>query len=396
MTSEADTTRDDLLRAQLLGEGAPARPTVIRDLARQGAPLAPLHAIDAQVERVTSWIGGLGPLEALVGDPSVTEVMVNSDGSTWVERNGALSITDVRLEPVQTLSLIERTIAPLGLRIDPASPVVDARLADGSRVHAVIAPIAVDGPCLTIRRFGSGLLRLADFADGEVCRLLRWAVHARANVLVCGGTGSGKTSLLNALAAELHPDERVVTIEDAAELRLPGRHVVRLESRPANAEGVGTVSIRDLVRHSLRMRPDRIIVGEVRGGEALDMLQAMQTGHDGSLSTCHANRGVEALRRFETLVLMSEVELPLVAVREQIAAAVDLVVRVERRVGGGRSVVEVLEVLEVGADGRLACRSLIDDDRVVAAPARPCRNVLATPFRARADRASSSAGGGDR
>jgi pilus assembly protein CpaF len=349
-------------------------------LARDESPLDPLPVIDARVERVTSWIAGLGPLEPLLADSLVTEVMVNGDGSTWVEREGALTVTDVRLDPAQALHLIERVIAPLGLRIDPASPVVDARLADGSRVHAVVPPIAIDGPCLTIRRFSPIRLRVADFADGEVSRLLRWAIHSRANVLVCGGTGSGKTSLLNALAADLHPDERVVTIEDAAELRLPGRQVLRLESRPPNAEGVGAVYIRDLVRHALRMRPDRLIVGEIRGGEALDMLQAMNTGHDGSLSTCHANRAADALRRVETLVLMGEVDLPLIAVREQIAAAIDLVVRVERSAGGRRRVVEVIELQALGDDGRFVIRPLVEDGQPVAGPIRTVRHGAAHSF----------------
>ncbi len=372
---------DDVLREQLLGSDEPIRPTVIRRLARDESPLAPLEVIDAQVERVRSWIDGLGPLEPLLDDRLVTEVMVNSDGTVWIERDGALTRTEVVLESVEARHLIERIVAPLGLRIDPASPVIDARLADGSRVHAVVPPIAIDGPCLTIRRFGATRLRVRDFADGEVCRLLRWAVHARANLLVCGGTGSGKTSLLNALAAELHPDERVVTIEDAAELRLPGHQVLRLEARPPNAEGVGAVTIRELVRHALRMRPDRVIVGEIRGAEALDMLQAMNTGHDGSLSTCHANRATDALRRVETLVLMGAVDLPLAAVREQIVAALDLVVRVERGVGGERRVVEVIELRDVGDDGRIAVLPVVVDRQVVAPPVRSRRHSAARPFR---------------
>ena len=391
MTARSPAALDDVLRSQLLGQGAPAAPTVIRELARANDPLAPLDAIEEQVDRVTSRIGGLGPLDPLLDDEAVTELMVNADGSTWVERDGVLARTDIRVDADEAIQLIERVIAPLGLRIDPASPVVDARLSDGSRVHAVIPPIAIDGPCLTIRRFGTRRLRVNDFAGGDVCRLLRWAVHARCNVLVCGGTGSGKTSLLNALAAELHPDERVVTIEDAAELRLPGRQVLRLEARPSNAEGVGTVTIRELVRHALRMRPDRVLVGEVRGGEALDMLQAMHTGHDGSLSTCHANTAVDALHRFETLVLMSEVDLPLAAVREQIAAAIDLVVRVGRDVGGARRVVEIIELVEVGSEGRFDVRALVEADRVIEPPTRRGRNPLTSPF-ARREHGARGAG----
>ena len=277
------------------------------------------------------------------------------------------------------LHLIERVVAPLGLSVDRAHPLVDARLDDGSRVHAVIRPLAVDGPCLTIRRFGAKPIQLGQVAGPGVGALLTWAVEARANVVVAGGAGAGKTTLLNALAGGIHPGERVVTVEDAAELRLPGAHVVRLESRPANAEGVGEVRIRDLVRAALRMRPDRIIVGEVRGGEALDMLQAMNTGHEGSLSTCHANSPSDALRRLETLVLMGEVGLPHGAVREQIAAAVDLVVQIGRDEHGARRVTDVAEVGLVDDDGRLATRSLVAAGRVVELPCRPVRRAAAGP-----------------
>jgi len=271
--------------------------------------------------------------------------------------------------------IAERVIAPLGLRLDRASPMVDARLADGSRLHAVLPPLAPDGPCLTIRRFGARAIGLADVAHPGTAELLAWAVRARANVVVCGGAGAGKTTLLNALAAEIPDDDRVVTIEDAAELRLPGRHVVRLEARPVSAEGAGEVRVRDLVRNALRMRPDRIVVGEVRAGEALDMLQAMNTGHEGSLSTCHANSPADALRRLETLVLMGDVALPLAAVREQVRSALDLVVQIARRSDGGRRVVAVGEVDPSGEAGEpLVARPLTDPDgRLVALPSRSSR-----------------------
>jgi pilus assembly protein CpaF len=235
-------------------------------------------------------------------------------------------------------------VGPLGLRVDRAAPLVDARLPDGSRVNAVVPPLAVDGPCLTIRRFVARRVVLDEVCPPGVAPLLAWAVRARLNVLVSGGTGAGKTTLLNALAAEVPAGERVVTVEDAAELQLPGEHVVRLEARPASAEGSGEVLVRDLVRNALRMRPDRIVVGECRGPEALDMLQAMNTGHEGSLSTCHANGPADALRRLETMVLMGSVALPLAAVREQVDGALDLVVQVARRPDGTRAVVELAEV----------------------------------------------------
>ena len=313
-------------------------------LARRAAPLLAPGALARLVDEVVAEVRGLGPLEPLLADPEVTDVMVSA-GRVWVERSGRIEPVALRLAPEQVLHLVEKVVAPLGLRVDRASPIVDARLADGSRVHAVVPPLAVDGPCLTIRRFGARAVPLEAFAPPAVVRLLREAVRDRRSMLVSGGTGAGKTTLLNALAAEIPPTERVVTVEDAAELRLPGEHVVRLEARPANAEGVGEVRVRDLVRASLRMRPDRIVVGEVRGGEALDMVQAMNTGHEGSLSTCHANSADDALRRLETMVLMADVALPLAAVREQVASSLDLVVQVARRAGGRREVVAVAEVV---------------------------------------------------
>jgi pilus assembly protein CpaF len=361
------------------GGGGRLQERVVDLVAREGPLLAPSEQARV-VREVLAEVCGLGALEPILADPEVTEVMVNGPGRVWVERAGRLERVAVALDTAAIEHLIEKVVAPLGLRIDRSSPLVDARLADGSRVNAVVPPLAVDGPCLTVRRFGAQAIPLAAFAPPEVVALLAWAVAARLNVLVSGGTGAGKTTLLNALAGCIPGGERVVTVEDAAELRLPGDHVVRLEARPANAEGAGEVRIRELVRNALRMRPDRIVVGEVRGPEALDMLQAMNTGHEGSLSTCHANSPDDALRRLETMVLMGDVALPLAAVRTQVESALDLVVQVARRPGGARRVVAVAEVVERGesADpggGRHEPRTrpVADADGVVSLPARPAR-----------------------
>jgi pilus assembly protein CpaF len=351
---EVDALVDTLHRGLLdLAGPAPgaAAPDELRALARRREPLLPATALDTVVSRVRARVEGLGPLEPLLDDPSVDEVMLNGGGEVWVERHGLLEATDLVVDEPTALAVIERIVAPLGLHVDRASPLVDARLPDGSRVNAVVRPLAVDGPCLTIRRFGARRVGLAEMASPGVVQLLGWAVRARANVVVCGGAGAGKTTLLNALAGEIGDHDRVVTIEDAAELRLPGRHVVRLEARPASAEGAGAVRVRDLVRNALRMRPDRIVVGEVRAGEALDMLQAMNTGHEGSLSTVHANSPADGLRRLETLVLMGDVALPLAAVREQVRSAIDLVVQTARRPDGSRRVVAVAEVVADGEVG---------------------------------------------
>ncbi len=364
------------VHAELITDGGEGHdPASVRERVRARAPLLATDALDVLVDHVLAHVTGLGPLEALLADPAVTEVMVNGPGPVWVERAGVVEATAVSVDGPTVEHLIERVVAPLGLRVDRSSPLVDARLPDGSRVNAVVPPLAVDGPYLTIRRFHMRGLALADLCPPGVAALLRWAVAARFNVVVCGGTGAGKTTLLNALSGSIPHGERVVTVEDAAELRLPLPHVVRLEARPANADGVGAVSIRDLVRNALRMRPDRIVVGEVRGPEALDMLQAMNTGHEGSLSTCHANGLDDALRRLETMVLMSDVALPLAAVRDQIVAALDLVVQVARRPGGGRSVVAVGEVVGAEPDGRPAIRLLADAGGLCAAPGRLVRNA---------------------
>jgi pilus assembly protein CpaF len=294
---------------------------------------------------------GLGPLEALLADPDVEEVMVNGPGRVWVERRGRIEPTRVAFaDEAELRHAIERILAPLGRRVDEAEPLCDARLADGSRVNVVLPPLALDGPLLTIRRFRAGGFAPADLVangtlDPALHDLLAACVRARLTILVSGGTGSGKTTTLGALSSFVPDGERIVTIEDAAELRLRQPHVVRLEARPASLEGRGEVTIRRLVRNALRMRPDRIVVGEVRGGEALDMLSAMASGHDGSLSTVHAGSPEEALRRVETLALMADVELPHAAVRELVAGAIDLVVQQRRERDGRRRIVAVSEVL---------------------------------------------------
>jgi pilus assembly protein CpaF len=361
------------VRARLLGgPGDEPLEQRVSALVREEAPLLAPAAHSTAVAAVVAEVAGLGALEPLLADPDVTEVMVNGPGPVWVERRGVLERTAVDLDACAIEHLIEKVVAPLGLRVDRSSPLVDARLPDGSRVNAVVPPLSVDGPCLTIRRFGARAIALETFCSDGVAALLAWAVRARANLLVSGGTGAGKTTLLNALAAAIPRDERVVTIEDAVELRLRRAHVVRLEARPANAEGAGEVRLRDLVRNALRMRPDRIVVGEVRGPEALDMLQAMNTGHEGSLSTCHANSPPDALRRLETMVLMGDVALPLDAVREQVRSALDLVVQVARRPAGRRAVVAVHEVLD--GEGPVRTRPLADARGLHDLPARPVRD----------------------
>ncbi|MGI8983788.1 MAG: CpaF family protein [Acidimicrobiales bacterium] len=336
------------VHARLLAEEAAtgAIPERVAALVEEEAPLLGGALRRRLVAGVLADVCGLGALEPLLADPEITEVMVNGPGRVWVERRGALVRVPVDLDTAAIEHLIEKVVAPLGLRVDRSSPLVDARLPDGSRVNAVVPPLAVDGPCLTVRRFGARAVPLGAFAAPEMADLLAEAVRRRRNIVVSGGTGAGKTTLLNALAACIPPEERVITVEDAAELNLARDHVVRLEARPANAEGAGEVRIRDLVRNALRMRPDRIVVGEVRGPEALDMLQAMNTGHEGSLSTCHANSPDDALRRLETMVLMGEVQLPLAAVRSQLEAALDLVVQVARFPDGSRRITAVAEVVE--------------------------------------------------
>ncbi|MBV9440518.1 MAG: CpaF family protein [Candidatus Eremiobacteraeota bacterium] len=299
---------------------------------------------------------GYGPLEEFLAQHDITEVMVNGREQIYIERNGKIEATNKAFTDERQLRVvIERIIAPLGRRIDESVPMVDARLPDGSRVNAVIEPLALDGPMLTIRRFGTRRLDINDLIrlgaiEPQMFDFLRAAVEARLNIVISGGTGSGKTTFLNALSACIPESERIVTIEDAAELRLQQSHVCRMESRPANIQGAGEVRIRELVRNALRMRPDRIIVGECRGGEALDMLQAMNTGHDGSLTTVHANSARDALARIETMVLMAGFDLPLRAIREQIAGAIDLVIQTSRMRDGSRKIIGISEIAGLEGD----------------------------------------------
>lgn len=325
----------------------------IRELVDRDAPGLSGRTRDLLVERVMTASVGFGPLEPLLADDSIDEIMVNGLESAWIERHGRIEPAPVEFEDESELAeLIERIIAPLGRRVDEASPICDARLPDGSRVNVVIPPLSLNGPVLTIRRFSHARYDCdALVANGTVSRrvrdLLERAVGAGLSIVVSGGTGSGKTTTLNAISAFIPVDERIVTIEDAAELRLRQGHVVRLESRPPNLEGRGEVPIRALVRTALRMRPDRIVVGEVRGGEALDMLQAMTTGHDGSLTTVHASSAAGALARIETLALMAGIDVPHMAVRAMTGAAVDLVVHQRREPDGSRRVSDVVEVVAV-------------------------------------------------
>jgi pilus assembly protein CpaF len=324
------------------------------------------------------------PLEALrplFDDERVTEVLVNGPGPVWIERDGVLVRTDIVVDRAGLERLIERALGPVGRRVDHASPCVDARLADGSRVNVVVPPIAVDGPCVCIRRFRRGLTDLASLARPAEVELLTWAVRSRANILVVGAAGAGKTTLLNALASVIGPTERVITVEDAAELALAAAHVVRLEARPANSEGLGAVTVRDLVRNALRMRPDRIVVGEIRGDEVVEMIHAMETGHDGSFSTCHANNPADALRRIETMLLAAEAAVPIDAVRRHLAACIDLVVHVERSASGHREIREIAEVhmLAPGAHD-LSLRTLVVRGTPQYGPSRRPRAAHAAPF----------------
>jgi pilus assembly protein CpaF len=342
-------------------DGGDASQRVAALVEREGALLSETER-ETLRRLVTEQSLGLGPLEALLADPDVDEVMVNGPGRVYVERRGRIEPTAVAFASGADLRhAIERILAPLGRRVDEAEPLCDARLADGSRVNVVLPPLALDGPLLTIRRFRAGGFAPEDLvANGTLDRplhdLLAACVRARLTILVSGGTGSGKTTTLGALSSFIPDDERIVTIEDAAELRLLQPHVVRLEARPASLEGRGEVTIRRLVRNALRMRPDRIVVGEVRGGEALDMLSAMASGHDGSLSTVHAGSPEEALRRVETLALMADVALPHAAVRQLVAGAIDLVVQQRRERDGRRRIVAVSEVLRT--DDGVATREL--------------------------------------
>ena len=330
-----------LLESLVLGESAPMN----------------LQERERVVQEVLDEVFGLGPLEPLLADPSVSDILVNTHKRVYVERKGLLELTPVQFrDDVHLMGIIDRIVSAIGRRVDESSPMVDARLADGSRVNAIIPPLSLDGPCLSIRRFGRDRLTADDLLNNSsltppMLELLRGCVKARLNVLISGGTGAGKTTFLNVLSSYISNRERIVTIEDAAELLLNQEHVVRLETRPPNIEGKGAIHQRQLVINALRMRPDRIIVGEVRGEEALDMLQAMNTGHDGSLTTIHANTPRDALSRLETMVAMANLNLPEVAIRRQISSAIDVVVQVSRMSDGTRKVVSVAEI--TGMEGNI-------------------------------------------
>ncbi len=340
---------DEELRSQAV--------TMVKEILGQlTVKLPPELSIEIIEKELVSEAIGLGPLEVMTARDDISEIMVNGPNQIFVEKKGVLYKTDTSFaDDNQVLAAIERIVAPLGRRIDESSPMVDARLPDGSRVNAIIPPLSLVGPSITIRKFSKTPLKAGDLVrfgsiSPDMVRFLAVCVAVRTNIIISGGTGSGKTTLLNVLSSFLPNRERIVTIEDAAELQLRQEHLVRLESRPPNIEGKGAITIRDLVRNSLRMRPDRIVVGECRGGEALDMLQAMNTGHDGSLTTIHANTPRDALARLETLVLMAGFDLPLRAIREQIAAAIHIVVQITRERDGSRKVINISEITKMEGD----------------------------------------------
>jgi pilus assembly protein CpaF len=351
-------------------EEASLRPKVIGALRRIVGRLASRLPIgtdqDQLIGELTDEAVGLGPLEVLLADPTINEIMVVDPSTIFIERQGKLVLSEARFtDDERVRNVIERIVTPLGRRIDESSPLVDARLRDGSRVNAIIRPLALRGSCITIRKFSRTPLtmdRLVELGalDQRMATFLLRSVKGKKNVVISGGTGSGKTTLLNVLSAAIPEAERIVTIEDAAELRLAQPHVVSLETRPANLEGRGELTIRDLVKNALRMRPDRIVVGECRGGEALDMLQAMNTGHDGSLTTTHANSAREAVARLETLVLMAGLDLPVRAVRDQIAGSVNLIVQQSRLSDGTRRVTGISEVTGIDEDGEIELRPIFE------------------------------------
>ena len=330
--------------------------TVVENMiAQEGIPLSRQER-DRLVVEIQNETMGLGPLEPLLSDTEISDIMVNGPQGVFVERRGKIEKTDVSFKDNEHLmTIIERIVSKVGRRVDEASPMVDARLADGSRVNVIIPPLAIDGPALSIRRFGVKPLKMENLLangslTGEMAAACEAMVKARMNILVSGGTGAGKTTFLNVLSSSIPDNERIITVEDAAELILQQEHTVRLETRPPNIEGKGAITQRDLVRNALRMRPDRIIVGEVRGAEALDMLQAMNTGHDGSISTIHANAPRDALSRIETMVLMAGFDLPSKAIREQIASALNVILQLSRMSDGTRKVVTVSEVTGMEGD----------------------------------------------
>jgi pilus assembly protein CpaF len=324
-------------------------------LLAESVPLSIIER-DRLVSEVQHELFGLGPLEPLLADPTISDILVNNHNSIYIERRGKLQKTSITFKDNEHLMrVIERIVSTVGRRIDEAQPMVDARLPDGSRVNAIIPPLALDGPVLSIRRFGTDPLKMHNLIENgaltkEIAILFEMCVKARLNIIISGGTGAGKTTLLNALSAFIPSDERIVTIEDSAELQLQQPHIVRLETRPPNIEAKGEVSQRDLVRNALRMRPDRIVIGEVRGGEAIDMLQAMNTGHDGSLTTIHANTTRDALARLETMIQMTGMRLSDRAMRQQISSAVDMVIQVARLTDGTRRIVSISEITGMEGD----------------------------------------------
>ena len=308
------------------------------------------------VEEVIDEVLGLGPLELILKDPTVSDILINGPKNIYIERGGQMEKSDVKFrDGKHLLQIIDRIVSKVGRRIDETSPMVDARLEDGSRVNAIIPPLALDGAAVSIRRFGSNPLRLEDLLNfkaftPEMVMLLEGCIKARCNIIIAGGTGSGKTTLLNTLSSFIGQEDRIVTIEDAAELQLQQDHIVRLETRPANIEGNGAITATDLVKNALRMRPERIIIGECRGGETLDMLQAMNTGHDGSMTTIHANTPRDAVARLETLVMMSGFELPVKAIRQQVSGAVDILIQANRLQGGPRRITAITEIVGMEQD----------------------------------------------
>src|SRR5438477_353634 len=350
--------RLDFTRVRYLSSDAMRRDIrrVIEHLCDTENPLLNRIEREKLIEEVLDETLGFGPLEILLKDPTISDILVNGPFKVYVERRGKLEKTEVKFrDNDHLLQIIDRIVSKVGRRVDETSPMVDARLPDGSRVNAIISPLALDGPSMSIRRFGSNPLKLEDLLNykaftPEMAMLMEAAIKARLNLLISGGTGCGKTTLLNTLSSFIPSDERIVTIEDAAELQLQQDHVVRLETRPANIEGKGMINTRDLVRNALRMRPERIIIGECRGAESLDMLQAMNTGHAGSMTTLHANSPRDAQARLETMIMMAGMELPIKAMRQQIASAVDVIIQVNRLQGGPRKVTCITEVMNMEQD----------------------------------------------
>ena len=373
MTDTAQTIHRRLVDDHLADKRSePLHRDRVEEFVRAEYPLLPQNDRDDVTEHVLALANGLGPLHELMEDDLITEIMVNGPGNVLIERDGRIAATDIVLGLPEVERIIERVVTPLGLNIDRRRPFGDARLADGTRVNIVVPPLALDGPYLTFRRFRAKGLSLEEFATFGTASLLKWLVRTKANIVISGGTGTGKTTLLNALAAAIPLGERIVTIEDAAELQLESDHVVRLETRPANADGVGAIDARALLRNALRMRPDRIIIGEARGSEVMDMLQAMNTGHEGSLSTCHANSATDAMRRLEMMALLHSNGLSLEAIRSQISASVDAIVHLSRTSEGRR----IAAVAEVSKNAEAKVRLLADEAGLFELPSRraaePC------------------------